>query len=308
VVTKAIIPAGGLGTRFLPATKILPKEMIPILDKPAIQHVVEEGFNSGINDFIIITGKNKNIIEDHFDSSPELEKILKNKNKDHVLRGIKKVVDSANFIYIRQKEPLGLGHAVWTARSIVGKERIAIFLPDDIIVGQKPFMEQLIKVSIQEKCSVIAVQEVPIDQVSRYGVVSIRRQLTPNLFHVKGLVEKPSISEAPSNLAIVGRYVLSHNIFQMLDEQKIGAGGEIQLTDAIQALILNGEKVFACKVQGKRYDTGNPLGHLKACIDYAIKHSEYSEDIVAYLQDLDKEFLIMEGKASALGKQKQISL
>jgi UTP--glucose-1-phosphate uridylyltransferase len=301
-VTKAIIPAGGLGTRFLPATKVMPKEMLPILDKPAIQYIVEEGIGSGIKNFIIVTGKNKSIIEDHFDTCPELLNFLKSKKKEDLIEDISKVVKAANFMYVRQKEPLGLGHAVWTARHVIGREQVAVFLPDDIITSTVPTMGHMIKIAQQEKCNVVAVQEVPIDEVSRYGVIGIRKQFSPNLFQVKELVEKPSIAEAPSNLAIVGRYVLSPGIFDVLEEQRIGTGGEIQLTDAIQTLLLSGEKVFAYKIQGNRYDTGTPFGLLKANLDFALKHPKYSDHMMAYLQKLDREFLVMQGQAEVLSK------
>ncbi|MBX9831133.1 UTP--glucose-1-phosphate uridylyltransferase GalU [Candidatus Babeliales bacterium] len=307
-VTKAIIPAGGLGTRFLPATKTSPKEMLPILDKPAIQYIAEEGIRSGIKNFVVVTGKNKNVIEDHFDTNPELENFLSARDKGHLLDEINKVVNAADFIYVRQKEPLGLGHAVWTARHVIGDEPMAIFLPDDIIAGNTPAMSQLIQVAMQEKCNVVAVQEVPMDQVGRYGIVAIRKQFSPNLFQVKELVEKPSIAQAPSNLAIVGRYVLSPNIFKALEEQRVGAGGEIQLTDAIQSLLFAGEKVFAYKVQGTRYDIGTPLGLLKANLDFALKHPKYSEQILEYLRKLDKDFVVMQGKAQALSKGAQAAL
>ncbi|MFH1832295.1 MAG: UTP--glucose-1-phosphate uridylyltransferase GalU [bacterium] len=303
-VTKAIIPAGGLGTRFLPATKTMPKEMLPILDKPAIQYIVEEGISSGIQNFIVVTGKNKNVIEDHFDYFPELEKFLKFKKKSELLAGITKIVNVANFVYVRQKEPLGLGHAVWSAKHVIGREHVAIFLPDDIIDGATPAIAQLMKVAAQEKCNVVAVQEVPLEDVSNYGIIGIRKQFSPNLFQIKELVEKPSIAQAPSNLAIVGRYILSPGIFDVLDEMKIGTGGEIQLTDAIQSLLLSGEKVFALKFSGKRYDIGTPLGLLKANIDFALKHPRYSRDILGYLQQLDKDFVVMQGSAQALNRTK----
>jgi UTP--glucose-1-phosphate uridylyltransferase len=303
-VTRAIIPAGGLGTRFLPATKITPKEMLPILDKPAIQYVVEEGVAAGIQHFVIITGKNKNVIEEHFDPSPSLENFLKKKDKQHYLHDINKVIKAADFIYARQKEPLGLGHAVWTARHVIGNNYVGIFLPDDIIVGQIPAMQQLAQVAQQEKCSVVAVQEVPMEHVSRYGVIAVRKQFSPNLFQVRELVEKPSIADAPSNLAIVGRYVLSPKIFEILEEQRIGAGGEIQLTDAIQTLMLSGEKVFAYKVQGQRYDVGNPLGLLKANVDFGLRHPDFAEEVLEYLQKLDRDMLVMQGQAEELRKSR----
>ncbi len=307
IVTQAIIPAGGVGTRFLPATKTTPKEMLPIIDKPAIQYVVEEGIYSGIKNFTIITGRNKNTIEDHFDSHPELEQFLKSKNKDALIGDIKKIVKSTNFTYVRQKKPMGLGHAVWSAKHVVGNDHVAVFLPDDIFTGSIPAMQQLIQVAAQEKCNVVAVQEVPLENISRYGVISVRKQFSPNLFQVKELVEKPQMSEAPSNLAIVGRYVLSPGIFDILDDLKIGAGGEIQLTDAIQALLLSGEKVFAYKIQGERYDAGTPLGLLKTNIHFALRHPQYSQEILAYLKELDKDFLVLQGQAEASQKTKNSS-
>ena len=308
IITKAIIPAGGLGTRFLPATKVMPKEMIPLFDKPAIQYVVEEGINSGIKNFVIITGKNKDIIEDHFDPSPELDRFLDSKHKKHYLDGITKIINVANFIYIRQKEPLGLGHAIWSARHVVDKGHVAIFLPDDIILGPIPAMYQLIQVAMQEKCNVVAVQEVPMEDVSHYGIVAIRKQFSPNLFQIKELVEKPKIISAPSNLAIVGRYVLSSGIFDSLDDLKFGAGGEIQLTDAIQDLLLSGEKVFAYKVQGQRYDIGTPLGMIKANLDIALRHPKYADEMLEYLKELDKETMVIQGQAEALSSKRVMSL
>jgi UTP--glucose-1-phosphate uridylyltransferase len=302
MVTKAIIPAGGLGTRFLPATKTTPKEMLPILDKPAIQYIVEEGLKSGIKNYIVVTGKNKSVIEDHFDTYPELENFLESKKKKDLLDGLIKIINATNFIYVRQKEPLGLGHAIWTAKHVVSKEYIAVFLPDDIIIHPIPAISQLMQVAQQEKCNVVAVQEVPLTNVSSYGVIGIRKQFTPNLFQVKELVEKPSPADAPSNLAIIGRYILSPSIFEALDELKIGANGEIQLTDAIQTLLLSGEKVFAYKIQGVRYDIGNPMGLLKANIDLALRNPKYTDILLDYFRELDRDLIIMQGKASTLTK------
>ncbi len=304
MVVKAIIPAGGLGTRFLPATKAVPKEMLPLLDKPAIQYIVEESYKAGIKNCIIITSKTKSIIEDHFDSALELEQQLNLKNKSDLMDGLSKILKTMSFAYIRQQEPQGLGHAVWSARHIIGKEHIGILLPDDIIMSNTPCIGQLAQISTQEKCSVIAVQEVPHEDVSRYGIVGIRKQFSPNLFQVKELVEKPSIANAPSNLAIVGRYVLSSSVFEYLDEQRIGVGGEIQLTDAIQSMMLSGEKVFAYRIQGTRYDIGTPLGFIKANINLALRDQKMSSEIIEYLTEIDREFIVMQGKVDALNKQK----
>ncbi|KKQ32278.1 MAG: UTP-glucose-1-phosphate uridylyltransferase [candidate division TM6 bacterium GW2011_GWF2_37_49] len=295
VIAKSIIPAGGLGTRFLPATKTMPKEMLPILDKPAIQYIAEEGAKSGIKTFIVITGKNKKAIEDHFDS-PDTR--LKDKGKEGCFESLNKVIESTNFVYIRQKEALGLGHAVWSASHLIYKEHVAIMLPDEIITGPIPAIAQLMQIAQQEKCNVVGVQEVPLDQVSKYGIIGIKKQFSPNLFQVKELVEKPSIANAPSNLALIGRYVLSPNIFTMLGESKLGVGGEIQLTDAMQNLLYSGEKVFAYKIQGNRYDIGNPLGLLKANLDFALRHEQYSGPVMEYLKNLEKDMIILEGQAS----------
>lgn len=300
VVTKAIIPAAGLGTRFLPATKVVPKEMLPLLDKPSIQYVVEEGVKSGIKDFVIITSRAKKVLEDHFDAFPELEEQLRLKKRIDVLDTLNKIVESTRFAYVRQHEQLGLGHAVWCAQSVVGDEYVAVMLPDDIIVGAAPGLAQLIKIAAQEKCSVVAVQEVPLSQVSQYGVISVKKQISPNLFQVKELVEKPSPVNTPSNLAIVGRYVLSPGIFESLSQIKSGALGEMQLTDGIQQLLFSGEKVFAYKIQGTRYDTGSPLGWLKANISMALRHQAYSHEMLEFLTEIDKEFLVMQGKAENL--------
>ncbi len=305
MITKAIIPAGGLGTRFLPATKTTPKEMLPLLEKPAIQYIVEEGLKSSLKTFILITGKNKSVIEDHFDPYPELDSHLAAHKKEELLDGVNKIIHNANFIYLRQKEPLGLGHAIWCARHVIGKEHIAVFLPDDIIVNNNtPCMGQLMQIAVQEKCNVVAVQEVPIEDVGSYGVVGIRKQFSPNLFQVKELVEKPRPVDAPSNLAIIGRYVLSPHIFNALEELNAGVNGEIQLTDAIQALLLSGEKVFAYKVQGTRYDIGTPLGLLKANIDMALRHPKYAQPMMDYLASIDREMIVMQGQAQTISKVK----
>jgi len=278
-VTKAIIPAAGLGTRFLPATKSIPKEMVPILDKPAIQYIVEEGLSSDIENFLVITSKNKVAIADHFDTSCELNTILKERGKEAILASINDIVRKAHFTYIRQHEPLGLGHAILMARHTIAKEHFGIFLPDDIIHSKQPCMGQLIKAARQEKASIIAVQEVPADRISAYGVIAIKKQLTQNMFQVGYVVEKPSIQDAPSNLGIVGRYVLSHKIFDALEAIKPYTDGELQLTDAIAKMISDGEKVIAYKIQGQRYDIGNPMGLLTANIGIGLQHPKYGKKI-----------------------------
>ncbi len=287
-VIKAVIPAAGLGTRFLPYTKAIPKEMLPLLNKPAIQYIVEEGMASDINDFIMVTSGNKQTIVNHFDPNLELEILLKERGKIDLLESLKRITRLANFTYVRQAEPRGLGHAVWTARRTIGKEYFGIFLPDDIIVSKQAAMSQLIKVARQEKASVLAIQEVPMEQVSSYGVIGIKKQLTPNLYQVSHLVEKPSQKEAPSNLAVIGRYVLSHKIFPALEEIEADEHEELQLTDAISQMIHNNEKVFAVKVQGIRYDIGNPIGWIKAIIGAALQDPQCAPHISKFLEDREQ--------------------
>jgi UTP--glucose-1-phosphate uridylyltransferase len=284
-ITKAIIPAAGLGTRFLPFTKSVPKEMIPLLNKPAIQYIVEEGLLSEIKNFTIVTSKQKDSIANHFDSNIELETLLKERNLLDLLSSLERIIRNAAFSYIRQSEPRGLGHAIWTARHMIGKEYFGIFLPDDIVICKTPALAQLIKVARQEKASVIAIQEVPIEEVSSYGVIAIKKQITPNLFQVSHVIEKPEQKDAPSNLAIIGRYVLSHKIFSALEQIEADDKEELQLTDAIGQMIHNNEKVFAYKIQGIRYDIGNPIGWIKAIIGCALQDPYYSPHINKLLQD-----------------------
>jgi len=285
-ITKAIIPAAGLGTRFLPITKAIPKEMLPLLNKPAIQYIIEEGLASGITNFSLVTSKDKQAIADYFDYSPELSLFLKERGKSDLLTGLDRIIRNANFTYVRQPEPLGLGHAVWMARHTIGKEYFGIFLPDDIMINKKdPGLLQLIKIARQEKGSVIAVQEVPAECVSSYGVIAIKKQITPNLFQVSHMVEKPAQKDAPSNLAIIGRYVLSHKIFDSLNEISTYAEGELQLTDGISHMMKNNEKVFAYKIQGTRYDIGTPMGWLKANISMGLQTPEYAQSLGKFMDE-----------------------
>lgn len=286
-IVKAIIPAAGLGTRFLPYTKAIPKEMLPIINKPAIQYIVEEGLASAISNFLIITGKNKESVVDHFDISIGLEIALKDRNKAELLACVDRIARLAHFSYIRQSEPLGLGHAVWMGRHAIGKEYFGIFLPDDIIISKQPALAQLIRIARQEKASVIAVQEVPSECVSSYGIVGIKKQITPNLFQVSQLIEKPQTKDAPSNLAIIGRYILSHKIFNSLEQISNYANGELQLTDAITHMMHNNERVFAYKIQGTRYDIGNPLGWIKAVVGCALQDPEYAPHVRKFLAELE---------------------
>ncbi len=285
-ITKVIIPAAGQGTRFLPFTKAIPKEMLPLLEKPALQRIIEEGIQSEIRNYIIVTARGKNSIEDHFDSDPTLENFLKEHEKESLVNCIDRIIKLADFTYVRQQEALGLGHAIWLARHCIQKEYFGVMLPDDIIVSKQPALDQLIRVARQEKASVIAVQEVPVECVSSYGMISVKKQLTPHLFQVGSVVEKPSQKNTPSNLAIIGRYVLSNKIFSSLQHMQNYAVGELQLTDGISHMIQNNEKVFAYKVQGVRYDIGTPIGWIKAVISLALQHPQYQTSIKRYISEL----------------------
>lgn len=260
-VRKAIIPAAGLGTRFLPATKAQPKEMLPIVDKPTIQYIIEEAVDSGIEEILIITGRNKRAIEDHFDRSIELEIALEEKGKDELLSQIKDISNMVNIHYIRQKEPKGLGHAINCAKSFVGDEPFAVLLGDDIVYSEKPCLKQLIDVFDQYKTTILGVQTVPEEDVNKYGIVE-GKYIEDGVYKVKNLVEKPAKEEAPSNIAILGRYIITPEIFDILDNTAPGAGGEIQLTDALKELSRK-QAMYAYKFKGTRYDVGNKLGFYK---------------------------------------------
>lgn len=286
-VRKAIIPAAGLGTRFLPATKAQPKEMLPIVDKPTIQYIIEEAVASGIEDIIIVTGRGKRAIEDHFDKSYELEETLAKKGKLNLLEQVQAIANLANIHYIRQKEPLGLGHAINCAKSFIGNEPFAVLLGDDIVHSQtKPCLKQLIDVYERFNSSVIGVQEVPDEDVSKYGIVSIKQtEIAKNCFHVNDLIEKPKLEDAPSNYAIMGRYVLRPEIFEILDTQTPGAGGEIQLTDAIKRLNEK-QMVVAYNFEGTRYDVGDKFGFIKAQIEFALNREDLKDDVLKYLEQI----------------------
>lgn len=282
-VKKAIIPAAGLGTRFLPATKAMPKEMLPIVDKPAIQYIVEEAVESGIEDIIIVTGKGKRAIEDHFDHAFELEANLLEKKKYDLLEKVKKS-SKVEIHYIRQKEPLGLGHAVWCARKFIGQEPFAVLLGDDIVQADKPCLKQLIEQYEETQSTVIGVKPVPDHETHRYGIVDFNRQ-DGNLFEVNQLVEKPEQGSAPSNLAIMGRYILTPQIFSFLDRKQKGAGGEIQLTDAIQGLSEH-QQVYAFEFDGIRYDIGEKIGFIKTVIEFGMQNPELRDELEQYLKEL----------------------
>lgn len=284
-VRKAIIPAAGLGTRFLPATKAMPKEMLPIVDKPTIQYIVEEAVASGIEDIIIVTGKGKRAIEDHFDKAFELEQNLIEKGKLDLLEKVEASTNLANIHYIRQKEPRGLGHAVWCARNFIGNEPFAVLLGDDIVQADKPCLKQLIEQYEETGSSVIGVQTVPDDQTHRYGIID-PLTFEGRRYQVRNFVEKPE-KNAPSNLAIMGRYILTSEIFDFLDKQEIGAGGEIQLTDAIQALN-EIQNVFAYNFEGIRYDVGEKIGFILTTIDFALRDKDLKSQVFQYLEELLK--------------------
>nr|WP_286173138.1 UTP--glucose-1-phosphate uridylyltransferase GalU [Caproiciproducens sp. MSJ-32] len=280
-VRKAIIPAAGLGTRFLPATKAQPKEMLPIVDKPTIQYIIEEAVASGIEEILIITGRNKKSIEDHFDKSMELEAELEKNNKEEMLNMVRKISNIADIHYIRQKEPKGLGHAILCAKAFVGNEPFAVLLGDDVVDSETPCLKQLMECYNEYKTSILGVQTVPTDDVNKYGIVD-GLHIEDRVYKVKNLVEKPTIEEAPSNVAILGRYIITPQIFKILEETKPGKGGEIQLTDALQTLI-NNEAMYAYNFEGRRYDVGDKLGFLKATIEFALKREELREPLINYL-------------------------
>lgn len=281
-IKKAIIPAAGLGTRFLPATKAMPKEMLPILDKPTIQYIVEEAVAAGIEDIIIVTGRHKRAIEDHFDHQVELELNLERKEKYDVLEKVNFSTNLANIFYIRQKEPKGLGHAIHTAKQFIGDEPFAVLLGDDIVESDTPGIKQLVDMYDQVEGPIIGVKTVPDEEVSRYGIIEYESQ-EENLYNVATMYEKPDLSETDSRLAIMGRYVLTADIFDELEKGKIGAGGEIQLTDALADLSKR-LSVYAYDFQGTRYDVGDKTGFVTTTLEYALK-SSMKEDLLDYMEE-----------------------
>lgn len=288
-IRKAIIPAAGLGTRFLPATKALPKEMLPIVDKPTIQYIVEEAVDSGIEEIVIIIGRGKMSIEDHFDKSYELEDALLKKKQLEVLEELQKISNLVNIYYVRQKEPKGLGHAILCAKSFIGNEPFAILLGDDIVMSETPCLKQIINIFEHYNSSVVAVQSVPEKDISKYGVIKPKGTISdPNLIFIDSLVEKPTKEEAPSRFAIIGRYVLRPEIFDILERLPVEEGTEIQLTDAIK--VLNKQQaVLAYNFEGSRYDIGDKIGFIKATLDFALQRDDIREEVLAYLKDVDKK-------------------
>ena len=281
-VRKAVIPAAGLGTRFLPATKAQPKEMLPIVDKPTIQYIVEEAIASGIEDILIVTGRGKRAIEDHFDKSYELEDILKRKGEEELLALVQDISNLVNLNYVRQKEPKGLGHAIDCARSFIDNEPFAVLLGDDIVDSEVPCLKQLIDVYEKYNTTILGVQHVPDADVSKYGIIK-GSQIEDHIFKVSDLVEKPDRDKAPSNIAILGRYIISPEIFTYLGMALPGKGGEIQLTDALKMLLSTGS-MYAYDFTGKRYDVGNKQGFLEATVEYALKREDLREEFSAYLK------------------------
>ncbi|QCJ44143.1 UTP--glucose-1-phosphate uridylyltransferase GalU [Bacillus sp. S3] len=286
-VRKAIIPAAGLGTRFLPATKAMPKEMLPIVDKPTIQYIVEEAIESGIEDIIIVTGKGKRAIEDHFDHAFELEQNLLEKEKFDLLEKVQAASNLVDIHYIRQKEPRGLGHAVWCARNFIGNEPFAVLLGDDIVQSETPCLKQLMNEYEETLSSVIGVKQVPEEETNRYGIIDPTEQ-HGRRYNVSKFVEKPTLGTAPSTLAIIGRYILTPEIFLFLENQHIGAGGEIQLTDAIQKLN-EIQRVFAYEFEGNRYDVGEKLGFIETTIEFALQNQDLRKDLIAFMEEKIRE-------------------
>ena len=281
-VKKAVIPAAGWGTRFLPATKAQPKEMLPLIDKPAIQYIVEEVSNSGLKDLLLITGKTKRAIEDHFDRSVELEDFLREKNNNTMLDLVEDIAKLMDIYYVRQKEQLGLGHAVYCARNFINDEPFGVLLSDDIILGDPPCLKQMIDAYRRTGTAVVAVMEVPGEEIHKYGIVSPAGDSNQDLFPVSSLVEKPPREKAPSNLAVIGRYILLPEIFDILEDLPPGRGGEIQLTDALNILARQG-KVHAYRFTGQRYDIGDKLGFLEATVDIALSRPDIAESFRRYL-------------------------
>ncbi len=283
-IRKAIIPAAGLGTRFLPATKAQPKEMLPIVDKPTLQFIIEEAIDSGIEEILIITGRNKSSIENHFDKSVELELELEKSGKTELLEEIRKISDMVNIYYIRQKEPKGLGHAIYCAKSFIGNEPFAVLLGDDIVYNpEKPCLKQIIEIYDEYKTTILGVQEVNKDDVSRYGIVD-GKNIVDGVYKVKDLVEKPHKDDAPSNIAILGRYIINPAIFKILENVKPGKDGEIQLTDGLKELAKI-EAMYAYIFKGKRYDVGNKLGFLEATVEYALRREEIKDEFLKFLTE-----------------------
>ena len=285
-VTKAIFPVAGLGTRFLPATKSIPKEILTLVDRPLIQYAIDEARAAGIKEFIFVTSRGKSALEDYFDYSPELEATLRRAGKDALLEILRETnMDSGAIAYVRQNRPLGLGHAVWCARRLVGDEPFAVLLPDDVIAAEKPCLQQMVEAYAQTGGNIVAAMEVPVERTSSYGVLDVSEDMG-SVVSVKGMVEKPKAGEAPSNLAVIGRYILSPKVMNNLDKLKPGAGGEIQLTDAIAKEAETPGTVYGFRFRGQRYDCGTKAGFLQATVAFALARPDLNEEFSAYLNDM----------------------
>jgi UTP--glucose-1-phosphate uridylyltransferase len=283
-VRKAVIPVAGLGTRFLPATKAVPKELLPIVDVPSIQYVVQEAVDAGIEEIIFVTGRGKDAIEDHFDEAPELEQILTDRGNTDMVKALRRIAEMTEVVSVRQKRPLGLGHAVLCARDLVGSEPFAVMLADDLVDSEVPCIKQLLDIFNREEESVIALMQVPLDEVHQYGVIK-GKEIEPRIYQIEGTVEKPLSSEAPSRMAIIGRYVLRPEIFAILRKQPPGRGGEVQLTDGL-AQLARQRKMFGCAFEGERYDIGDKFGFVRATVAYALKRPDLKDKVKEYLNTL----------------------
>ncbi len=283
-IRKAVIPVAGLGTRFLPATKTVPKELLPIIDIPSIQYVVQEAVDAGIQEIIFVTGRGKDVIEDHFDEAPELEQILADRGQTATVDMLRRIAEMTEVVSVRQKKPLGLGHAVLCARDLVGDEPFAVMLADDLIDAETPGIRQLVEIFTETEESVVALMKVPLDEVHQYGVIK-GKEVKPRLYAVEATVEKPAAKEAPSQLAIIGRYVLRPEIFSILQTLPPGRGGEIQLTDGLARLVQE-RKIFGCEFTGDRYDIGDKFGFVRATVAYALKRKDLRDKLIEYLNSL----------------------
>ncbi|MEO3414621.1 UTP--glucose-1-phosphate uridylyltransferase GalU [Roseovarius sp. CAU 1744] len=285
-VTKAIFPVAGLGTRFLPATKSVPKEIMTLVDRPLVQYAIDEARAAGIKEFIFVTSRGKGALEDYFDTAPQLEQELRRKGKDELLEILKNTnMDSGEIAYMRQHKPLGLGHAVWCARRLIANEPFAVILPDDVIAADKPCLAQMVEAFEETQGNIVAAMEVPEDQASSYGVLDIKEDMG-SIVSTKGMVEKPPMGTAPSNLAVIGRYILTPTVLQKLNKKRTGAGGEIQLTDAIADAREDGEEVFGYRFKGQRFDCGSKAGFLQATVAFALARDELRDDLWGYLNDI----------------------
>lgn len=285
-VTKAIFPVAGMGTRFLPATKSVPKEIMTLVDRPLVQYAIDEARAAGIKEFIFVTSRGKGALEDYFDNAPQLEQELRRKGKDELLDILKSTnMDSGEIAYMRQHKPLGLGHAVWCARRLIANEPFAVILPDDVIAAEKPCLAQMVEAFEETPGNMVAAMEVPDEETSSYGVLDVKEDMGA-IVSTKGMVEKPAEGEAPSNLAVIGRYILTPKVLQQLNKKKTGAGGEIQLTDAIADARESGEEVYGFRFKGQRFDCGSKAGFLRATVAFALEREELRDDLWGYLNDV----------------------